>query len=58
MSGYKYDVEFRSTDKHANADSLSRLSLEVTTEDALTQAASLFNLQQIEKLPVRADKIA
>ena len=35
------------------------MPLEVTIEeDALTQAASLFNLQQIERLPVRADKIA
>ena len=51
-------MEFRPTDKHANADGLSRLPLEVTIEeDALTQAASLFNLQQIEKNPVKADKI-
>ena len=27
-------------------------------EDSLTQAASLFNLQQIERLPVKADKRA
>ena len=54
LSTYQYDVEFRPTNKHANADGLSQLPLKVTTEDALTQAAS----QQIEKLPVRADKIA
>ena len=59
LSAYQYEVEFRATDKHANADGLSRLPLEVTTEeDALTQAATLFNLQQIERLPVKADKIA
>ena len=59
MTAYQYEVEFRATDKHANADGLSRLPLEITTEeDTLTQAASLFNLQQIEKLPVRTDKIA
>ena len=29
-----------------------------TEEDALTQAATLFNLQQIERLLVKADKIA
>ena len=52
-------MEFRPTDKHANADGLSRLPLQVTIEeDTLTQAASLFNLQQIEGLPVKADKIA
>ena len=59
LSAYQYEVEFRSTTKHANADGLSRLPLEVTEEeDALTQAASLFNLHQIEKLPVKHNKIA
>ena len=44
LSAYQYEVECRATDKHANADGLSRLPLEFTTEeDALTQAASLFN---------------
>ena len=59
MSAYQYEVEFRATDKHANADGLSRLPLKVSAEeDTLTQAASLFNLQQIERLPIKADKIA
>ena len=35
------------------------MPLEVTIEeDVLTQATSLFNLQQIERLPVKADKMA
>ena len=59
MSAYQYEVEFRATDKHANADGLFRLPLDVTTEeDAFTQAASLFNLQQLNRLPVKADKIS
>ena len=59
LSAYQYEVEFRATDKHANADCLSRLPLQITTEeDAITKDASLFNLQQIERLPVKADKIA
>ena len=59
LSAYQYEVEFRATDKHANADCLSRLPLQITTEeDAITKAASLFNLQQIKRLPVKADKIA
>ena len=59
LSAYQYEVEFRSTTKHANADGLFQLPLEVTAEeDALTQAASLFNLHQIEKLPVKHNKIA
>ena len=59
LSAYQYEVEFRATDKHANADCLSRLPLQITTEeDAMTKAASLFNLQQIERLPIKTDKIA
>ena len=59
LSAYQYEAEFRATDKHANADCLSRLPLQITTEeDAITKDASLFNLQQIERLPVKADKIA
>ena len=41
LSAYQYEVEFQTTDKHANADCLSRLLLEVTTkEDAITKSAS------------------
>ena len=59
LSAYQYEVECRATDKHANADCLSRLPLEVTTEeDAITKSASLFNLQQIDSLPVKSEKIA
>ena len=58
-SAYQYEVEFQATDKHANADCLSQLPLEVTTEeDAITKSASLFNLQQIDSLPVKSEKIA
>ena len=58
LSAYQYEVEFRATDKYANADGLSRLPLEVITEeDALTQAATLFNLQQTERLPVKVAQL-
>ena len=59
LSAYQYELKFRATDKHANADCLSRLPLEVTTEeDTITKSASLFNLQQIDSLPVKSEKIA
>ena len=52
VSVYQYEVEFRSTAKHANVDGLSRLPLEVTAEeDALTQAPSLF--RSVGKLHVK-----
>ena len=58
LLAYQYKVEFCATDKHTNADCLSRLPLGVTTEDAITKSASLFNLQQIDSLPVKSEKIA
>ena len=58
LLAYQYEVEFCATDKHTNTDCLSRLPLGVTTEDAITKSASLFNLQQIDSLPVKSEKIA
>ena len=43
LSAYQYEVEFRATDKHGNTDCLSRLPLEITTEeDSITKSASLY----------------
>ena len=51
LSAYHYDIEFRSTTEHANADGLLRLPLENTTTDR-DDTASLFNIQQIGTLSV------
>ena len=58
LLAYQYEVECCATDKHTNTDCLSRLPLGVTTEDAITKSASLFNLQQIDSVPVKSEKIA
>ena len=57
LSAYSYEIEFRSTDKHVNADGLSRLPLNCVSPIAYTSEPSVFNLQQIESLPVTASKL-
>ena len=57
LSAYSYDIQFKSTSAHANADGLSRLPvLDATTEDQSVEV-SLFNVAQINSLPVTAQQI-
>lgn len=43
LSAYHYDIEFRPTAKHANADSLSRLPLDSISTAEVDDSACLFN---------------
>ena len=52
LSAYKYDIKFKSTEAHANADGLSRLPLMQTTAEGQSPEASVFNIAQIDCLPV------
>ena len=56
LSAYRYDIEFRSTDDHSNADGFSRLPLPDQGQKGVP-AASVFNMTQIALLPVDADKL-
>ena len=57
LSAYNYDIQFKSTSAHANADGLSHLPiLDTTTEDHSVEV-SLFNVAQIYPLPVTAQQI-
>ena len=55
-SAYDKDMEFKSTHKHNNADGLSSLPLQ-TVKEATSTELSIFNIAQIEFLPVTAEQI-
>ena len=56
LSAYQYDIEYRSTAKHANADFLSRLPLQIEKPEDVDEVR-LVNILQIESLPLSAEQI-
>ena len=58
LKGYQYDLAFQPTGQHSNADALLRLPRGNTTVgEGAELGATVFNMQQIETLPVRARHI-
>ena len=51
LSTYNYDIEFRSTTAHGNADALSRLPLPGDSQVCPSETR-MYHLRQIESLPV------
>ena len=51
LASYQYDIEFKPTKDHVNADGHSRLPLSTTTTPSLTEP-EIFHISQIEALPV------
>lgn len=56
LQGFNYDIQYKKSEKHANADCLSRLPIHYTefSEDVV----DIFQMQTIDTLPVTAKRIA
>ncbi len=57
LSAYRYEIEFRPTKAHANADGLSRLPLNVVSCEGFSSDVEDFNLSQLGSLPVTASQL-
>ncbi|XP_053395598.1 uncharacterized protein K02A2.6-like [Mercenaria mercenaria] len=57
LSGFNYDIEYKSTKKNSNVDALSRLPVRTQQEDC-NDGADVFYTSQIEQLPVTSAQIA
>ena len=50
LSACEYEIKYKSIDNHKNADGLSRLPL--WTEEAVPDKVNIFNVAQVQALPV------
>ena len=57
LSAYGYTIAFKPTQLHGNANGLSRLPLLVNRETKELSEPSIFNVTQIENLPVTATQL-
>ena len=57
LSTYHYNIEFKSTKSHTNADGLSRLPVPENSAVGNPQDMTLFNVSQIVSLPVTEVRI-
>lgn len=55
LSAHSYDIKYRKSDSHCNADGLSRLPLPVTKHEPST--VEIFYFKNVEKAPVTASQV-
>lgn len=58
LSAYTYEIEFRRSQEHSNTDCLSRLPMNTISTKGHTPEPALFNMYQIESLPVTGVQLA
>ncbi|MGH0128724.1 UNVERIFIED_CONTAM: hypothetical protein FKN15_035962 [Acipenser sinensis] len=56
LAGHEYDIQYKKTDLHSNADGLSRLPREGVHENSI-DPVDVFHTSQIESLPVTSAMI-
>ena len=57
LSAYSYNIEYRPTETHANADSLSRLPLKSQGALIMSDEPAIFNVSQLKSLPVTSQQL-
>lgn len=57
MQGFDYEIEYKPTNQHGNADALSRLPLKNTIKNDFQDETTLYHLEQISQLPVSFEEI-
>ena len=57
LAGFEYSIEYKNTTQHGNADGLSRLPLEEAHDKERVDPVEIFQVSQMEVLPVSADMI-
>ena len=57
LQGHEYEIEYKNSKSHANADALSRLPCPQEKELPGSDPVEIYNLSQIDSLPVSANDI-
>lgn len=58
LSAHTYSIEYKGTQHHGNADGLSRLPLQVAPPVKTKEAVDMFQMAQVDPLPVTSEEIA
>lgn len=58
LQAFNYEIRYKNTTSHANADALSRLILGKTTQHSALDETDLFNINQIQTLPLTVRGLA
>ena len=54
LSAYQYEIEYKNSKAHANADCLSRLPTKEGTQLAMEDPVTVFQVSHVDELPLTA----